>query len=115
MTRKDISSLQIIRNNALCFEGVMGAEMDFIDNKCMNNNGGVAKVPRHTESRLAKMISGDGKADDYFLDTHKLDFTELTFKDIEKSQLGKQIINQIKGLEQKLGMTKKQNRNFENV
>lgn len=52
MMRTDCSSLEILKSNALTFEGVFGAEMEFIDDKCMNNKFGAPRLSRHRKARF---------------------------------------------------------------
>jgi hypothetical protein len=73
MMREDVSSLELLRNNAKTIGGIVGAEYDFFDQK---------------------MYEGE-----YFIDKNLLEYQDLQFSQIEKSSLGKQIKAQVSKLE----------------
>lgn len=72
------SSLDVIRNNAATFGNVLGAEYMFWD-----------------RGEKAKVIDDEN----FFYDKNQINLQELTFKDIEKTPLGKLIKSQCSRLE----------------
>jgi len=75
------SSLDVIRNNAATFGNVLGAEYMFWD-----------------RGENAKVVDDEN----FFYDKNQINLQELTFKDIEKTPLGKLIKSQCSRLEQKV-------------
>ena len=75
------TSLDVIRNNAATFGNVLGAEYIFWD-----------------RGNKANVVDDE----DFFYDRKQMNLQELTFKDIEKTPLGKLIKSQCGRLEQKV-------------
>ena len=73
MMREDVSSIEMLRNNAQTIGGVLGAEYDFFDNKKYEQ--------------------------EYFLEKSLLEYQDITFAQIERTGLGKSIKSQVNKLE----------------
>ena len=70
MMVEDVSSLDMIRNNAKTIGGIVGAEQAWLD----------------------KNMDDDGS---FFMDRSIMDIQDVTFNQIEKTNLGKTLKNQM--------------------
>jgi hypothetical protein len=70
MVRTEISTIDVLRNNAKTIGGVLGAEQAFIDRV----TGEMKRLP---------------KAVELFYDRKTLDLQDISFVDIERTRLGR--------------------------
>ena len=76
MMREDTSSLDMIRNNAKTIGGIVGAEQAWLD--------------EHKD-----------EDESFFMDRSIMDLQDVTFNQIEKTNLGKTLKNQLNKLEER--------------
>lgn len=72
----DVSTINTLRNNAKTVGGVIGTEMAFFENKQYNND-----------------------PNEFFMEKELLEFQNITFDKIEKTNLGKSLKSNIQKLE----------------